>query len=78
VFEMRKQLEKPYLILADSRGHSEKVSLFKLENRCSVRLSYHRLKAVADGITVPPRIDKGKSHATPLRQRHLPVVFSEL
>jgi len=36
------------------------------------------LKAVADGITVPPRIDKGKSHATPLRQRHLPVVFSEL
>ena len=33
-----------------------------LENRCSIRLSYHRLKPVADGISSPLFSDKGKAH----------------
>ena len=46
-----------------------------LENRCSIRLSYHRLKPVADGIIVPLVPDKGKTHARRLRHRHLPLVL---
>ena len=40
-----------------------------LENRCYIRLSYHRLKPVADGIGLSPLIDKGKARAVPLRHR---------
>ena len=46
-----------------------------LENRCSIRLSYHRLKPVTDGISFPSSLDKGKAHAVPLRHRHLPIVL---
>jgi hypothetical protein len=46
-----------------------------LENRCSIRLSYRRLKLVADGITVLQCIDKGKAHAQGFHNGHLPIVF---
>ena len=46
-----------------------------LENRCSIRLSYHRLKSVGDGLTVTYSTDKGKTHAIPVRDRHLPVML---
>jgi hypothetical protein len=48
----------------------------KLINRCAVRLSHHRLKPVADGISLPPSIDKVKARARTLRQSHLSGLFS--
>ena len=44
---------------ADSRGLRPS-RLFKLENRCSIQLSYHRLFAPAR-VAATPKRDKGKT-----------------
>ena len=49
-----------------------------LENRCSIRLSYHRLNLVRDGLTVTHSTDKVKTHEIPVCHRHLPIVFSAI
>jgi hypothetical protein len=38
-----------------------------LENRCSIRLSYHRLRPDAEGIRAGSFIDKGKAEIRTLR-----------